>query len=160
MKSNTGKQSALVKLIQSLSQNEKRHFKLQASRNAKGGKGNYVLLFDLIDKHGNDSPKILAKHSSNATFIRQLPSLKHYLHNMLLRDLAAFHRNSSSSLQLRDLMNQAEVLIMKGFYEESQRILRKAKKLAKLHERHEFLISIAKWEELTVDTLLGEYESE
>ncbi|MCB0395684.1 MAG: hypothetical protein KDD36_03465 [Flavobacteriales bacterium] len=142
-----------------MTQSEKRYFKLNAQHNQKG-KGNYILLFDLIDKRGTDRRTPLSRDVSSQVFLRQLPTLRHTLYEQLLRSLASFHKKSSASLQIRDLLDQVEVLAMKGMYDEAGKILKKSQKLASQYEKHEFLIAIAKWDEALVDIQVEEGESE
>ncbi len=131
----------LFQLIKTLSKSEKRYFRLFASRLQSNENKKFLLLFDLIEKQRNyDEAKILKK----ARIINpvQLPNLKAHLYKQLLHSLKLYSASGSADIALRNLIDYTQLLYNKGLYEQSIKMLDRAKKLALLHDRSILLLDI------------------
>ena len=138
----------LFDLIQSLTKQEKRYFKLYASRHVIGEQNKYVLLFDAIGKQKSyDEPKIKIKFKGQ-TFIKQLHVTKNYLYNLILRSLRDY--TSSESDKAYELLRNAKILYKKGLRTQSEKVLARAKKLVKEEENFLQLLEILKWEQIII----------
>lgn len=135
------KSELLFDLIQSLTQSEKRFFKIYASRHTIGEQNSYVKLFECIDKMSHyDEDKLLKKINKKA--FAYLPAEKNYLYNMIIECLDIYHKDSSVERQISKLINIARVLSEKKLDDQSNKIIEKAKALSEEHERFENLITI------------------
>ena len=94
----------LHRLIKSLSQGEKRQFKLSALPGSKNK--NYLRLFDAIDHQDEYDETKIKKKFSGETFIRHLPSEKNYLQNIILKML---RNDEDESIQHELLLAASEV---------------------------------------------------
>ncbi len=118
----------LFRLIKSLSKTEKAYFKKHAERHVIGEKNNYLKLFDAIDKQTDYDEKKLLKSEK---YIRQLPYLKNYLMEMILKSMQSFYAGHTQGHQLRRMMDNAWFLYKKGLYDLSNDSVQKAKKLSR-----------------------------
>jgi tetratricopeptide (TPR) repeat protein len=119
----------LFSLIRSLSKSEKRHFRLFVNRSGTSVDSKFVQLFDILDKQSEyDEGQIFRK----APGIKraQLSNLKAHLYKQLMTSLRMNQLNQDPILQVRELMDQARVLYRKGLYQQSKRILDRAKNQA------------------------------
>ncbi len=135
---------SLFKLIKSLTQSEKRYFKRFALINSSKGSTNYIKLFDVVDKQNEyDENKIIHKGKFNGN--NQLPNLKNYLYNLILKSLNSFHSGVSANAQLKEFLRAIEILFKKGLYDECEKIISKAKVLAEKYEKHLVLLELSGW---------------
>ncbi|WMX17565.1 hypothetical protein [Aureispira sp. CCB-E] len=148
----TGK--ALFDLIKTLSPSEKRSFTLNnrlQKKNEKDGKKTYYneifnilyelgdynkeeILARLIDQIGNDllktDPKSILRHSEN------------YLYEKLIETLKTSYANKSISIQLQDLILEAQILDERGLHLKAISVFKKAENLALKYHKNTFLLEI------------------
>ncbi len=136
------KNKSLHQLIHSLTTNEKRFFKLYASRHAIKGENKYVKLFTVFEKVKTYDEKILANALNKAAFVKYLSAEKNYLYNLLLDCLDIYHRETSIDRQISKMINTGRILLEKKLDAQAAVILRKAKKMSELHDRQENIGSI------------------
>ena len=86
------KNKSLHQLIHSLSTNEKRFFKMYASRHAIKGENKYVKLFRVFEKVKSYDDKAIDAAIEKADFIKYFSAEKNYLYNLLLDCLDIYHR--------------------------------------------------------------------
>lgn len=152
----------LFDLIQSLTQTEKRFFKVYASRHVIGGKNNYVKIFEAIEKQKvYDENKILKKFQQE-TFIKHFASEKYYLYNLVLDSLDAYHADSSVENRLYRMLHFSEILFKKSLYGACSKVLERAEKIAVTHDKfYEAVKIIARRRELIYknpETANADYE--
>lgn len=136
------KSELLFDLIRSLTQSEKRFFKIYASRHTIGEQNNYVKLFECFDKKSSSDEKKLLRRIKKEGHSNYLPAEKNYLYNMILECLDIYHKDSSVERQISKLINIARVLSEKKLDDQSNKIIEKAKTLSEEHERFENFIPI------------------
>ncbi len=135
----------LFQLIKSLSKQEKRYFKLHASRHVIEGQNKYERLFEAIDRQKSyDEDKIKQQFQGEA-FLRQLHVAKNYLYKMILTSLRNFHETRSGD-PFNRWMREAEILFDKGLFEQSDKIFQKAVKAAEREENFLQLLKASRWE--------------
>lgn len=135
----------LFQLIKSLSKSEKRYFKIIAEKkNADVKANNYLQLFNAIDKQEVYDEEKIIQQFSKSTFIKHLPSEKNYLYFNILKSLVLYHEGSMEFIELDDIRHCATILYNKGLYEQCNRMLTKARKLAITLELFPELLSITK----------------
>lgn len=126
----------LYRLIRSLTKQEKRHFKIFASRHTLGDQNNYVLLFDeMADMKEYDESRLLRKFRKEA-FTNNFSITKARLYDAILRSLDLYHHNSSVDAQLWKDLHCAEILYKKTLYDQCAKLLTSAKKLAQKYAKH------------------------
>ena len=130
----------LFELIHSLSKSEKRYFKLYA--NFHKGNKNYLKLFDAVDAQQDYQEQEIKELFKKEKFAKQFPVTKNYLYNLIMKSLSAFYTNKFADSQLKELIHHAEILNRKELYEHTAVILKKAKKIAYMHEKFIHLLDI------------------
>ncbi len=125
----------LFVLINSLSPDEKRQFKLFSSKYQRIKGNNYVRLFDAIDKMKSYDEEVLKTKFKKEKFVRQLHVTKNYLYNLILQSLTLPHIENSADAPLDGTLIQAEILFKKSLYDPCLRLVEKGKVLAKKMER-------------------------
>jgi len=136
------KREALHDLIRSLGKNEKRFFKIYASRHAIQGKNNYVKLFEVLDSMKTYNEAKLLRKIRHKPFAKHFPSQKNHLYNLILECLNIYHKDSSIDRQIHKYINIARVLSDKHLDEQSMRIVEKAKKLSDQYNRFENILPL------------------
>ncbi|MCB0476963.1 MAG: hypothetical protein KDC84_02300 [Crocinitomicaceae bacterium] len=120
----------LIQLIGSLSKAEKRAFKLYVGRFQSSDNAKFLQIFDFIDKTRNYSDSALLKKYQDIKK-SQLSNLKAHLYKQLLVSLRLQHAGSSTDIDIRESIDYARVLYNRGLYNQSLRILERAKSTAK-----------------------------
>ncbi len=128
----------LFQLIKSLEKAEKRHFKLYIKRSSAKEDLKIVQLFDAVDKLRDYDEKILLKKLPG-TEKRQLYNLKTHLYKEILASLRLLKSADSIDLQLNEQFDYAHILYKKGLFQQSLKILEKAKETAKANQKFNFL---------------------
>lgn len=142
---------SLFRLIKSLTKAEKRYFKIYSSRHTIGEQNNYQMLFDAIDKQDEYDEDAIKKQFKKQAFIKKLSIAKGRLYDAILRSLDAFHANSSIDIQLKRNLHSVEILYKKSLYDQCNRVLRSAKKVALKYEKHTTLLEIFRWEKKLIE---------
>lgn len=134
----------LFKLIKSLNKQEKRYFKLFASRHVIGEENRYVILFDAIDRQAEYDEAKIKKKFKGQKFIKQLHVTKNYLYKLILNSLRQYHESKSED-PFPVLMRNAQILFKKGLIQQSEKILDKAMKTATQNERFLQVLEVYRW---------------
>src|SRR6187402_373889 len=100
----------LYDLIKSLTGNEKRFFKIYASRHVTSGKNNYVKLFEAIDKLTVYDDKKLKSKIKDESFGNHFSAEKNYLYNLILECLDIYHKDSSVDRLISKYVNISRIL--------------------------------------------------
>jgi len=128
----------LYQLIKSLEKSEKRHFKLYIKRSSAKEDLKIIQLFDAVDKLDEYDEKMLLKKLPG-TEKRQLYNLKTHLYKQILASLRLLKSSDSIDLQLNEQFDYAHILYKKGLFQQSLKLLDKAKETAKAHQKFNFL---------------------
>jgi len=136
-------------LIKSLTKSEKRFFKLHSS--LQSGDKNYLRIFDAIDKQKVYDEEALKKLFAKETFIKHLPSEKNHLYKLILKALRAFHAESSVSGILKQEIKNIEILYQKALYAECNKLLHRAKRIARENERFYYWFELLNWEKMLLE---------
>ncbi|TAL58906.1 MAG: hypothetical protein EPN85_10485 [Bacteroidetes bacterium] len=149
----------LFELIQSLTPQEKKYFRRYTALHVRGEKNKYMLLFEAIAKQTRQSSKKrngggqeyydeekLKKQFRHEKFMNQFAVAKNYLCSQILKSLRSYHHSTHS--EVKDLIRNAEILFEKGLSKQSQKYIKKAKKIAREHEMHHALMEIFHYWEL------------
>jgi hypothetical protein len=132
----------LYDLIKSLTGNEKRFFKIYASRHVTSGQNNYEKLFDAIDKLPAYDDKKLKSKIKDESFSKHFSAEKNYLYNLILECLDIYHKDSSVDRQISKYVNIARILSEKRLDKQSFNFIEKAKTLSEKYNRFENIITL------------------
>lgn len=135
----------LIQLIQSLTRAEKRHFRLFVRRNQASDDILFLQLFDFLDRHQEYEEELILKKLP-AIKKRQLSNLKAHLYKQLLTSLRLLNASHINDIQIREMVDFAQVLYHKGLYRQSLDILTKAKLRARTGEYHALHLDILEQE--------------
>ena len=126
----------VFQLLQSLTQSEKRHFRLFTSRQGSTEGLKFLQLFDALDAfpahERYDEARVLAQVP--ALKRAQLANLKANLYRQLLASLRLYHAGQNIDIQLHEQLDYARVLYNKGFYQQALRMLARVKQAAQQAE--------------------------
>ena len=131
----------LFQLIHSLEKAEKRHFKLYIKRSSTKEDLKIVQLFDALDKLADYDEKSLLKKLPGIEK-PQLSNLKTHLYKQILASLRLLKSADSIDLQLNEFFDYAHILYKKGLFQQSLRILDRAKETAKANQKFNFLAQV------------------
>ena len=146
------------KLIESLSMNEKRYFKLFINRSIFGDENKYLLLFDIFNSNQVINENTLKKYIKNKGFSdKNISYDMNYLNKIILRSLNEFHFEKTISLKLQNHIKSVEILFYKGLYEECLKIIQKATKLSKKNENEVLMLELLNWEKKCMGYSKGFY---
>ena len=136
----------LFALIKSLSKSEKRQFKLYVGRLGVNEDAKFMTLFGILDKLKNyDETEILKNGSIKKS---QLSNLKAHLYKQILISLRLNPSHQNVRIQLREQLDFATILYHKGLYNQSLKILDKAKAVALQHEEKNIAYEIIELEKV------------
>src|ERR1700743_1356993 len=131
----------LFQLIHSLEKSEKRHFKLYIKRSSTKEDLKIVQLFDAMDKLSDYDEKSLLKKLPGIEK-PQLSNLKTHLYKQILASLRLLKTSDSIDLQLNETFDYAHILYKKGLFQQSLRLLDRAKETAKANQKFNFLVQV------------------
>ena len=137
------KKEQLFSLIQSLTQAEKRYFKIFCF--SQKVDNNYLKLFELLVKQEIYDEDKIRKKFKGERFLKQLHVTKNYLYQILLKSLRNYHATISVDAEIKSLLRNVEILFVKELYEVSLSELKKAEKLATNFENQTALLEIINW---------------
>ncbi len=141
----------LFQLIHSLEKSEKRHFKLYIKRSSTKEDLKIVQLFDALDKLSDYDEKNLLKKLPGIEK-PQLSNLKTHLYKQILASLRLLKSAESIDLQLNEMFDYAHILYKKGLFQQSLRLLDRAKETAKANQKFNFLVQVLSLEK-RIETL-------
>ena len=114
-------------LIKSLSKTEKRYFKLYTQ--FQQGDKSYLKLFDIVDKQMIYNEKIINKKFLTKNKVTNFPAVKKYLFNQLIASVKSYGAYKDLDSDHTDLIETYKVLHYKGLHVQSDRLLKKIKRL-------------------------------
>ena len=133
----------LLQLVQSLSKQEVRYFKLLAG--LQGGSKQYEHLFEAMAKAGdgyNEKQARARLHSAGLVPEKNFPVVKFYLEQSLLRALRLFEEGHSNDSKIHRLFEEGKLLLARRITDAGLKKLQQARKLARDFERFAKLTEI------------------
>ncbi len=121
------KKEHLFYLINSLSKSEKRYFKIFCFNKDKTN--NYLQLFNEIEKQDIYNEDLIRIRFKDQSFIKQLHVTKNYLRQLILASLRSYHQKSSREMEVRNILNNIEILFNKELYDLCQNEIQRADKI-------------------------------
>lgn len=131
-------QDELFQLIKCLTPSEKRYFKVNGD-----SKSNYMQLFDAMDKQKEEYDEdILKKKNAKKSFIKYLSAEKKQLREQIMKHMRVYHADSRVDNKINELLQDERFYRDKGLNNLCEKVLLKAKNLAREHERLHLLKEI------------------
>jgi hypothetical protein len=138
----------LIAFIHSLSKAEKRSFKLYATRNSVSSEDlKFLALFDYIDKNTQYTDEQALAHLPQLKKA-QLSNIKAHLYKQLLMSLRLQNVSKKGDIEVREMIDHAQVLYQKGFYMAALKILDKAKNQAVRLHNDVLTLSVVQFEKI------------
>jgi hypothetical protein len=141
----------LYQLVHSLEKAEKRNFKLYIKRSSAKEDLKIIQLFDALDKLPEYDEKLLLKKMPSVEK-PQLANLKTHLYKQLLASLRLLKSTESVELQMNEQLDYARILYNKGLFQQSLKMLEKARELARANQKYNFLSQVTSLEK-KIETL-------
>lgn len=141
------KTDPLFQLITALKKSEKRIFKLFANRTNIKEDVKFIQLFDALDRMKSYDEEVLFKKVPSLTKA-QLSNTKAHLYKQILTSLRFNHIQHNSDIQIRENLDYAKVLYNKGLYQQSLRVLSKAKSIAFDAQLYTLALEVLEFEKL------------
>lgn len=136
----------VFELIKSLSKAEKRSFKLYAGRMDGYAQSNYIRLFDAMDNADSYHEPDIVRQSGIPQ--KQLANTKAHLYKQILLSIRSSAAKINADIALREQIDFARILYSKGLYQQSIKILGKAKEKAYDLEQLTIALEIVEFEKL------------
>jgi hypothetical protein len=136
----------LFVLIKSLSQAEKRSFKLYVKRFESNENAKFIKLFDIIDKLEVYDEQLILKKAPISK--KQLANMKAHLYKQILVGLRLVYADQNVELQLNEQIDFARILYNKGLYQQSLKLLAKAKNIAERYFLDTIVLRIVELEKV------------
>lgn len=133
----------IFELIQSMSKNEKAHFRKYNTLRSYKEKNNLLRLYELIEKQEHYDENELKRKLSDKNFSLTKFSLFEQIH----ASLRNFHEDSTSLLKANSLLNSVEIMVKKNMIQHADLLNAKVKKIA-LEEGNQELLQRALFNEL------------
>ncbi len=125
---------------------EKRYFKIHSTRHIIGETNNYIRLFDAIESQEVYNEEVIKQKFTGETFIKHLPSEKHYLYNHILESLNAFYKEKTFLTRSSNTLISIEILYNRGLFVQCLKLINKVKAEAYELDKFSALLIILRWE--------------
>lgn len=133
-------------LVKSLSATEKRLFTQYAQRSGKGEGRNYLRLFGAISSQSEYDEAVLKREFEGEAFVRNFSVAKAYLYDMLLHCLRQIRKGRSVEMELRESLDEIELLYRRGLRSQAAKRSRQALKRARKYELHPYHAELLRWQ--------------
>ena len=145
----------LYDLVKTLNKNEKRYFKMMAASSSQNEDKKMLQLFEYINKSEQfDEENIVRKVP--ALKAEQLSNLKAYLYYKILQAVRQYNGAKLLDIQIRELIDFAQILFERRLYAQGINCLKKAKKMAATYDNLELQLEIIKLEKSVLMHTIGD----
>lgn len=141
------KKDALYTLVKSLSKAEKRQVRLHYTQPKTTDCPLFIQLFDVLDKASRYDEHVIFEQIPLLKK-KQLSNQKSHLYQYILETLRTLDRKKDIRIHIRQLIDYAQILYNKGLYQQSLKLLEKAKALAKTHQEVELKMQVLEFEKV------------
>jgi len=140
---------ALFVLIKSLSKSEKRYFRLQPMAED----GQHRILFDAMEKLSSYDEEKLLKLLKGSPITDAISIAKNRLYHTLLKSLAAYHHKATARAEVMRLLQSIEVLFMRNLFEQADKLVNSALKIARKNELSALQLELNEWKERLLECM-------
>ena len=123
------REDPLFALIHSMTNSEKRYFKLTAEDGS--GEKKYLVLFEAIARQETYDEAALRRKLKGERFLNELHVAKHYLFEQILKSLRGYFGEHTAYQKLLSCAQEVDVLYRRGLHSLALKRLQKMKQLAK-----------------------------
>lgn len=116
------------------------------SSSLQSGDKNYIKLFDFIDNQTVYDEEALKEEFKEEQFINHLSSEKNHLYKLILKSLRSYYSSESLGSVLKLEIKNVEILFNKALYKECEKVIVKAKKIARDTEKFYYWNELLFWE--------------
>ena len=155
----TRNSDSLFQLIKSLSKAEKRYFKLYVAGVKSAENAKFIQLFDVLDKL-TEYDEIRIRNKVADIKSNQLSNIKAHLYKQILQSLRDYNPNEDIDIRIREHIDYATLLYNRSLYEQSQKMLEKAKKMAETYEKTPLMANILRFEKRLIMRVIHENAEE
>ncbi len=135
----------LFSLIKSLTKAEKRNFTLYVRRIQSEGDVKFFQLFEILEKQANLDERA-AMNKLEEPSKSKFSNLKRHLYQHILTCLRLIHISKQIDIQVRELIDYAQVLYGRGLYIQALKILSRTKSMARSHNLDLLHLEIVEFE--------------
>jgi len=140
---------ALFVLIKSLSKSEKRYFRLQPMAED----GQHRILFDAMEKLTDYDEEKLFKLLKGSPITDAISIAKNRLYHTILKSLASFHHKATARAEVMRLLQSIEVLYMRELFEQADKLINSALKIARKNELSALQLELNEWKERVLESM-------
>lgn len=137
--------SDLKDLIDQMSKNEKRYFSVNTSLQLRHGENNFLKLFKAFSAHPDKDVQEIEEKIIPSIEIKNLAETKYQLFNLLLKNLHAYHIDSSIENEIQTHIHYIEITYSKSLFSISNKLLQKAWEKAEKNETLTLLLILLQW---------------
>lgn len=123
----------LHSLLHCMTPAELKHFRVHSITGKDEPKYYRQLMDTVLKMQEYDEEKLIARLGKEK-WSKRIAFTKHYLHQTLLEDLSIYHRNDTTMMMLREMLNKIDLLYLKGLHIQCLQYIAKAKKVAYKYE--------------------------
>ena len=139
--------TSLFKLIKSMSKADKRNFKLYAKRVQGVESLKFIKLFDILEKMPElDDKKVMSKFKQIQK--GQYSNLKRHLYSQILTSLRLISISRMKAIEIREQIDFAQILYAKGLFQQSLKLLQRAKNMSEKEELDLLTLEIVEFQKL------------
>lgn len=135
----------ILNLVQSMSKAEKRYFRRFAEMTGGQQCERYLLLFTAMEDLEEDDGAELAAKIQDEALRANLPVYRNRLQSLILRSLRTLYAGRSTASEIRQLLEEIEILYERRLFSACMKRLDKALTLATAHEQESALLEIHNW---------------
>lgn len=135
----------LHQLIHSLSQSERRLFKLRANQTGKRA-ANYLRLFEVIDSQQVYDEEMVKASFVGEKILNNFSVAKAYLYQNILDSIRQGYARKSPEMEVREFLDQIELLFHRGLSDQARKIVVRAIKKAEKFDLEIYLAELYRWQ--------------
>jgi len=139
----------LFQLINSLSSNEKRYFKLFAQQHGADKAKVYMKIFDLIASQGNTYNEEQVKNKlGSPKDVKMFAQLKVYLYDLVMKSMRVYRSEKNASSEVFDLIQDELFYTEKGLTDMRLKAMKRAKELAYKYDLTYLIVALLQRERI------------
>lgn len=141
----------LKELIQSMTMNEKRYFRIHSERDA-GAKdeASFLKLFDLIHSHSKSDEQSLKKLIGKLKLGGQIGVHQSYLRHQLLRSMQMYRAATDPEIKILNLLAEIQILSSNKLMKQAVKCLARLRKMVEAECRIELLPDVLLWTDVFI----------
>jgi hypothetical protein len=145
----------LFDLIQSLSQTEKRYFKVTTGNSGNNNSHQFMEIFDCVSNMEAYNEEGLKKQLDEGNGSKHLAFRKSHLYDLILSSLRNYHKSKSAEFEALNLLQDIKITFDRGLLKQSERLLNKLKKKCFEYNFKQYLVAATSWEKKITASLVS-----